>query len=486
MTHRVAGNRSWPTHWVGTAWAVPVMVAVPLVLASAADDRMEKAFAAVLVEVVLSVLALVVSLVLHLRWRITRSPSIAWVTVVLAAAALERLTLAVTSLVFTEEVASRRGWVLLVEVAFVALLVALLVHRHDRPPRANPLLVGLGLGLAVGALRLPTLLADPLLPGLAAPLAATSALLLPLCVTLTLSMLHLGLPIPWPHAVPAALVLLGVSGAASVPVLGGHRLDPAVPWGDVAVALLLGGTAIALLHTTITESTHTVAGLRQHVDEVEAGVAADRERLHEINATVAGIATASRLMHDHPDLAPSHIDRLDELLTVEIERLERLAVGRESSLADVPVDETVGRLVLAHRAMGRDVHWRPSGGLAVRAHGDDLAEIMTTLLNNAAEHAPGSPVEIGTRRAGDAVEITVADRGPGVDGELAERIFESGVRVPTSRGQGIGLYVARRLTERLGGGLCVVPAPRRGRRGAVFVLTLPTAGSLRGASTPPT
>jgi len=482
MAAGVMGDPERLASRAGTAWAVPVTAAVPLLVVTAAHGRLDTAATAATVKVVLSTITIAVALALYVRWRITRVPAVAWVTVAVTAVALEHLTLGVTTLVTPERVASRPGWTLLVDTMVMAVLVAVvLARRHVRPP-LDPAVLGVAAGLVVGVVRLPTLLADPLLPGSTQlhVYAATFTVLLHL--GLALALLCLGLPATLPQAVARVALLLGACGLVLVPVTVWYPWVPLSPWAGAVAALLVAGTAISLLQPTVVVSTRTVAGLRHRVDEIEAGVAADRERLHEINATVAGIATASRLMHDHDDLPADHRVRLDELLAAEIERLERLVEGRESPWCDVDVDETVDRLVLAQRAMGRDVCWSRSG-LVVRAQADELAEILTTLLTNAAEHAPGSPVAVSARAREDSVEITVSDRGPGVGDEMAERIFERGARGRTSHGQGIGLFVARRISEHLGGSLFVIPAQAGSSRGAVFVLTLPTTRSHRGAIT---
>lgn len=482
MAAGVMGDPSRTAQWTGLAGAVATVVVVSVGLAWVADGRLDTGTTAGLVAVVLNAITLAVALSLYIRWRITRVPAIAWVTVAFVAVAVDHLTLGSASMLIPDRIAARPGWALTVDTVFSAAIVNLVVVRRRRPPRLDPALIGVVLGLAVGAVRLPLLFTEPLLPHTPVLLGATAIVTVLLHAALMVALLHLGLPVSLPRAVVTVVVLLAAGGIAAVPVNAWHGSGPAGTWADAGVALLVAGTAIAMFRATIAESTRAVAGLRHRIDEVEAGLAADRERLHEINATVAGIATASRLMHDHHHFAPGRKEKLDELLTAEIERLERLVEGRQAPLRSLPVDETVERLVLAHRAMGRDVRWTPCG-LVVRAHGDDLAEILTTLLNNAAEHAPGSPVWISARGLDDAVEITVADHGPGVGHEMAERIFDRGARGQLSHGQGIGLYVARRLTEQLGGSLFVIPAQAGSRRGAVFVLTLPNTRSLRDTAT---
>jgi signal transduction histidine kinase len=67
----------------------------------------------------------------------------------------------------------------------------------------------------------------------------------------------------------------------------------------------------------------------------------------------------------------------------------------------------------------------------------------------------------------------VSDDGPGVPAAIAPVLFERGTRTATSRGEGIGLHIARRLARDLGGDLWLEPVPAA--TGAVFVFQLPDA-----------
>ena len=124
-------------------------------------------------------------------------------------------------------------------------------------------------------------------------------------------------------------------------------------------------------------------------------------------------------------------------------------------------------------------------GLAALADPDAVRRILSNLFDNAAKYAPGAPPEVSVRAAGtarsessphrSAVEIVVADRGPGVPPGLEEKVFERFFRADDSlarraNGSGIGLSLARGLARGMGGDL--VCRPREGG-GAEFVLTLP-------------
>ena len=103
----------------------------------------------------------------------------------------------------------------------------------------------------------------------------------------------------------------------------------------------------------------------------------------------------------------------------------------------------------------------------------DEAMVKQALMNvvkNAIEAVPqpGGRVVVASRRAGDVVQVTVSDDGPGVpeDPEAMFAVFHS----TKKGGTGLGLPISRALAERQGGTLT---ARHAASGGAVFVLTLP-------------
>ncbi len=105
-----------------------------------------------------------------------------------------------------------------------------------------------------------------------------------------------------------------------------------------------------------------------------------------------------------------------------------------------------------------------------------LQDVFRNLLENASNYSPERAViDVSARRAGDAVEISVADRGPGVPDADLPRVFERFYRVDRSRardpgGTGLGLSIVKHLVELHGGS--ITAAAREGG-GAVFTVTLP-------------
>lgn len=107
---------------------------------------------------------------------------------------------------------------------------------------------------------------------------------------------------------------------------------------------------------------------------------------------------------------------------------------------------------------------------------EKLVRVLVILLDNAVAHSPASfPVEVVMEERNGEAMITVMDRGVGVPQEDWERIFERFYQVEdalhhTTRGMGLGLFIARDIVEKHGG--CIWYEPRLGG-GSVFRFTLP-------------
>lgn len=106
---------------------------------------------------------------------------------------------------------------------------------------------------------------------------------------------------------------------------------------------------------------------------------------------------------------------------------------------------------------------------------DRLRQLLTILVDNALRYAPsGSSIQLSLAQRGPSCLLAVADHGPGVPDGEKKRIFDRFYRGSQSREDpahfGLGLSVARELTEIHGGRLTVTDTPGGG---ATFCVTLP-------------
>ncbi|MBI2424406.1 MAG: GAF domain-containing protein [Candidatus Hydrogenedentes bacterium] len=112
--------------------------------------------------------------------------------------------------------------------------------------------------------------------------------------------------------------------------------------------------------------------------------------------------------------------------------------------------------------------------------GQSIYRCVLNLITNAAdaiEQREGR-VRIAARPAGDgALEITVADNGPGVPLDLRERIFDPFFSTKGSRGTGLGLATTAKIIQEHGGAITVGESDLGG---ACFIISLPVGNEEKG------
>ena len=157
----------------------------------------------------------------------------------------------------------------------------------------------------------------------------------------------------------------------------------------------------------------------------------------------------------------------------------KLPVRRER-LALLPLLDGV-RVRFADRAgqRGRAVEVDAEPGLTVDADPLRLRQAVSNLLDNALRHGTGD-VRLSARRDGAAVEITVADEGPGFPARPPGWAFERFTRGDDARalgGSGLGMAIVRAVAEAHGGEAAIVPGA-----GATVRLRLPSQADLSAST----
>ncbi|MFO7252499.1 MAG: ATP-binding protein [Actinomycetes bacterium] len=162
---------------------------------------------------------------------------------------------------------------------------------------------------------------------------------------------------------------------------------------------------------------------------------------------------------------PAVVREEGEAAIVQVERLtavidELLAAARRQRHAqaeplevDTILKQQMTEWEPAFRRAGRRIELTGERGLSALATEGGLTQVISTLLENSLEHGAGT-VTITTTSVERSIVIEVADEGPGVPDELANRIFER--NVSGGGGTGLGLTLARSLAVADGGRLELV------------------------------
>lgn len=162
-----------------------------------------------------------------------------------------------------------------------------------------------------------------------------------------------------------------------------------------------------------------------------------------------------------------------------LEALLHDARSGEHSVTRKPVDlgavvaDTVA--VLAHEVRARSATVRLGELPTVPGDESLLNGLFTNLILNALKYSPrtGSEIVVDAARENGSWRVAVESEGPTIPAEDRDRIFEPfqrGRSERRARGAGLGLTICRRIVERHGGQIGVVPAARGGNR---FYFTLP-------------
>ena len=200
---------------------------------------------------------------------------------------------------------------------------------------------------------------------------------------------------------------------------------------------------------------------------------------HELRTPLNSILGYAQLMGEDVSI-PSHrrqavsvIKRGGEHLlsliegTLDIARIEsgKLTLNvKPMHFADF-VQELANMFELEAQAKGLAFHYEVDGALPalVRADEKRVRQILINLLGNAIKFTVQGQVTFRIRYAREMAAIAIQDTGPGLSKQEHERIFEPFTRANTpgvsAPGAGLGLTIAKMLTDLMGGELTVSSTP---------------------------
>jgi two-component system sensor histidine kinase KdpD len=190
------------------------------------------------------------------------------------------------------------------------------------------------------------------------------------------------------------------------------------------------------------------------------------EQRHQFDIFAALVATALERVH-YVDVAR------DALLMARIQSRD-LALDLQSQALSDLIHASIHSLgaALAKHPVTIDL---PPNLPVVSVDPKLMERVFTSLIGNVAKHTPaGTQVTVSARTAGDFLEVSVADAGPGLPAGREEEVFESFARgddqPSPKRGAGLGLAIVRAIVEAHGGS---IHAETGRAKGARLIFTLP-------------
>lgn len=314
---------------------------------------------------------------------------------------------------------------------------------------------------------------------------------------------------------PAEWFEAGISLAPGQPVLGNRALDDLVRRGipgeaeiahddrrfDALVSIrpLSRGTAIVtVVMTDVTrrqeredaavQSLVRLRDLNQQKDDFIASVS------HELRTPVTAIMGFAEQLADEPlsdqaqqaaDVIDRNARRLADVIedVLELSRLTGSATIRRAT-SQFDLRQLIEQAAEDARGLypAREVHidaHLPDEPVLVTQVRQDVQRVVANLLSNAVKFSPvGGLVTVGLGPAGDGVDITIVDHGPGIPPAHLPLVWERFYRIQDEShrdapGTGLGLPIVKALVEdRLHGRVTLEPNP--GGTGTLARILLPS------------
>jgi len=283
-------------------------------------------------------------------------------------------------------------------------------------------------------------------------------------------------------------------------VTGGPRTSVRLLAGDTAIGTLVaerpaGGRPFSrddqlLLETAARQATAALDRARLDARARNAQLDAETNQLraamfssvtHDLRTPLASIKAGVTSLLDSSVQHDSEQER--ELLTTILEETDRLnrLVGnlldlariragaltptRQQSAMDEIVEIVLARMRsrLAGHVVTADL---PPSLPDVWVDPVQFDQVLTNLLENAGRHAPeGSEIQVSVLWMHGAVQVRVADEGPGIPLDERDRVFEAfyrGSSIPETPGSGLGLAIAKAVVVAHGGRIWIEDGPRGG------------------------
>jgi signal transduction histidine kinase len=246
--------------------------------------------------------------------------------------------------------------------------------------------------------------------------------------------------------VPRSALEIADAEDALLPAL--QELDVSEPW-RLAAALAAAGVDAE-------RARHLVSRSGPVMLEWLAFLTSSRQAAGELTAATSRVSELVAGMRDY-----TYLDR-DTLIEIDVHD------GIDATLTVLASQTSASRVTIQRE-------YEPELP-RIRAHGAELNQVWTKLIENALLASPGGTITVLTRLADGCIEVDVTDDGPGIPEEIRGRVFDPFFTTrDVGQGVGLALHAARRIVvSRHNGTLTVNSEPGQ----TTFRVRLPLDGAV--------
>jgi signal transduction histidine kinase len=207
---------------------------------------------------------------------------------------------------------------------------------------------------------------------------------------------------------------------------------------------------------------------------------------HDLRNPLASIAGGVRLLRKKADPEATTWLNHMQASVVRMSRLidnvmdftrARLGGGITLNLADEPLAPLVEQIVSEFEGVhpDRKITTVVTVPRPVRVDAVRLGQLLSNLLGNAVAYGnPAEPIEVAAEPSGQGFTISVSNKGNPISEAIKPLLFtafQRGDVLPSQKGLGLGLYIAKEIASAHGGDLSVTSTPE----GTKFTADFPAA-----------
>lgn len=212
---------------------------------------------------------------------------------------------------------------------------------------------------------------------------------------------------------------------------------------------------------------------------------------HEVRTPLGAIIGFAELVKDSPRLKSEEqefistiirnghqlLKIVNEILDISKVESERISVEKVAFNPRGTIDDVITLLRPQAEEKGLKFEMTVESSFPEQIVSDPtiFRQLLINIINNSIKFTEKGRVDVRARIVNGQIEFTVQDTGIGISDEQAQRLFQPFVQADSSTrrkygGTGLGLYLSKRLAQKLGGDL--VLAESSVGKGSTFVITI--------------